>query len=133
HYHGYLREPPVEWAFMPLFEQVAPDFSKRYPEAAVIFDNLHMLHDNIDDVLCSPDRFPDRAAQRGRILEILSLYLHRNHAPVERFAEYHAASMEGMPHGGVGHEAPPSAEDVLEGRANPAQSHPMSDHPSHHP
>src|SRR5262249_18463981 len=58
-------------------------------------------------------------------------YLHRNHAPVERFADYHTASMEGMHHGGAGHEAPPSAEDVLEGRAKPA--HPMPDHPSHHP
>lgn len=88
HYHGYLRQPPLEWESMPMFHEVAPEFTKRFPEAAHIFDNLHMLHDNVDDVLSRPDLFPTRAAQRDRILEILAIYLHRNQERDERYAEY---------------------------------------------
>jgi hypothetical protein len=31
----------------------APIFSARYPEAAIIFDNLHSLHDVVADILTS--------------------------------------------------------------------------------
>lgn len=78
HYHGYLHRPPTEWQMMPMMAEVAPVFTHRFPEAAAIFDNLHMLHDNIDDVLSSPDLFPTHQARRERILEILAIYLHRN-------------------------------------------------------
>jgi hypothetical protein len=33
---------------------VAPEFTRRHPRAAAIFDNLHMMHDIISDVLASP-------------------------------------------------------------------------------
>jgi hypothetical protein len=88
HYHGYLREPPLEWESMPMFHEVAPEFTKRFPEAAHILDNLHMLHDNVDDVLSRPDLFPTHAARRERILEILAIYLHRNQERDDRYAEY---------------------------------------------
>jgi hypothetical protein len=39
---------------MPLSAAVAPRFSGRYPEAAIIFDNLHSLHDVVSDILASP-------------------------------------------------------------------------------
>jgi hypothetical protein len=39
---------------MPMTSAVAPEFSRRHPRAAVIFDNLHMMHDIISDVLASP-------------------------------------------------------------------------------
>ncbi len=39
---------------MPMAAAVAPEFSRRHPRAAVIFDNLHMMHDIISDVLASP-------------------------------------------------------------------------------
>ena len=39
---------------MPMTAAVAPRFAGRYPEAAIIFDNLHGLHDVIADVLASP-------------------------------------------------------------------------------
>ena len=95
-YHGYLINPPLDWSFMPLFSEVAPTFSHRFPEAANIFDNLHMLHDNLDDVLSSPDLFPTMAAKRERIYQILEIYLHRNHQPGDEcYVQYHApASME---------------------------------------
>ena len=42
-------------AVMPMTSAIAPEFSRRHPRAAVIFDNLHMMHDVISDVLASPD------------------------------------------------------------------------------
>ena len=39
---------------MPMTAAVAPEFTRRHPRAAAIFDNLHMMHDIISDVLASP-------------------------------------------------------------------------------
>jgi hypothetical protein len=39
---------------MPMTSGIAPAFSAAHPRAAVIFDNLHMMHDIISDVLASP-------------------------------------------------------------------------------
>jgi hypothetical protein len=38
---------------MPMTPVVAPEFSRRHPRAAVIFDNLHMMHAIISDILAS--------------------------------------------------------------------------------
>ncbi|HXG17930.1 MAG TPA: hypothetical protein VNN62_02495 [Methylomirabilota bacterium] len=98
-YHEYLRHPPLAWRFMPLFHELAPTFSQQFPEAANIFDNLHMLHDNIDDVLSSPDLFPTMAAKRARIYELLAIYLHRNHQSGDtRFTRYLAPAGGGHHH-----------------------------------
>jgi hypothetical protein len=158
-YHGYLRQPPVEWQFMPMLAEGAPEFAARYPELAAIFDNLHMLHDNLDDVLSRPDLYPTLGARREAILRILPIYLQRNHAPEERYAEYHAPApggghampmgggaapegMTGMAHGPMmGGMAmgprPPSAREVLEGKATrdagqpPAAPPSTGGHPQH--
>ena len=45
---------------MPMTEAVAPAFSARYPEAAIIFDNLHSMHDVISDILANPNVPRDR-------------------------------------------------------------------------
>jgi len=50
---------------MPLTAAVAPEFAQRHPRAAAIFDNLHMMHDIISDLLASPDIPRDR--KRGAI------------------------------------------------------------------
>lgn len=39
---------------MPQSAAIAPCFSARYPEAAIIFDNLHSLHDVVSDILADP-------------------------------------------------------------------------------
>jgi hypothetical protein len=39
---------------MPQSPAIAPRFSSRYPEAAIIFDNLHSLHDVVSDILADP-------------------------------------------------------------------------------
>jgi hypothetical protein len=110
-YHGYLNNPPLHWTFMPMFHEVAPTFSQRFPEAANIFDNLHMLHDNIDDVLSSSDLFPTLEAKRKQIYQLLEIYLHRNHQGDERYAQYHAPAGSGHPHGGHTGVARPTAAE----------------------
>ena len=42
-------------AVMPMTAAVAPRFAAAHPRAAVIFDNLHMMHDIISDVLASDE------------------------------------------------------------------------------
>lgn len=39
---------------MPMTPAVAPRFAALHPRAAAIFDNLHMMHDIISDILASP-------------------------------------------------------------------------------
>ena len=43
-----LADPPTE---MPLTAEVAPRFSEMLPAAAHIFDNLHMMHDVVNDIM----------------------------------------------------------------------------------
>jgi hypothetical protein len=45
------RALPTE---MPMSAAIAPRFTSLYPEASIIFDNLHALHDVVSDVLASP-------------------------------------------------------------------------------
>lgn len=72
-YHRYLDQPPVEWTFMPLTAELSPAFAARYPEIANIFDNLHMLHDNISDILAS-DLLPSWEAKRAEIYRLVNAY-----------------------------------------------------------
>ncbi|HSJ64347.1 MAG TPA: nuclear transport factor 2 family protein [Gemmatimonadaceae bacterium] len=51
-----LETPPASMPrVMPMTAVVAPEFTARYPEIAIIFDNLHAMHDVISDVLASPE------------------------------------------------------------------------------
>jgi hypothetical protein len=69
-----LESPPERMPrVMPMTAAVSPAFAARYPEAAIIFDNLHAMHDVISDILASPMVPNDRkrteillAAQRFR-------------------------------------------------------------------
>jgi mono/diheme cytochrome c family protein len=122
-YHGYLRRPPEEWQYMPMMPEPAPEFARRFPEAAAIFDNLHMLHDNFDDILARPDLYPTLQAKRAAILRILPIYLHRSHGMNDLYPDFHEKAEMGV----GGHTAmtdmgprPPSVEDVLAGRAQPS-------------
>jgi len=72
-YRRYLDRPPVEWTFMPLTAELSPSFAARYPEIANIFDNLHMLHDNISDILAS-EVLPTWDAKRAEIYRLLDTY-----------------------------------------------------------
>jgi hypothetical protein len=52
---------------MPMTAAIAPTFAKRYQEAAIIFDNLHAMHDVVSDILAN-DRVP-HGEKRAAILE----------------------------------------------------------------
>jgi hypothetical protein len=55
-----LEDPPARMPkLMPMTAAVAPKFSAAHPRAAVIFDNLHMLHDIMSDILTA-DTIPHR-------------------------------------------------------------------------
>ena len=43
-----LANPPK---YMPLMGEVAPKFTRMFPAAAHIFDNLHMMHDVVNDIM----------------------------------------------------------------------------------
>ena len=58
---------------MPMTSAIAPTFAARYPEASIIFDNLHAMHDVVSDILTSNEKVPhDR--KRVAILEAASHY-----------------------------------------------------------
>jgi hypothetical protein len=60
-FHQMLADAPRTTPYqMPMTSTVAPRFAERYPEAAIVFDNLHSMHDVISDVLANP------AVPRGR-------------------------------------------------------------------
>jgi mono/diheme cytochrome c family protein len=135
-YHGYLRRPPVEWEFMPMMPEAAPNFAKRFPEAAAIFDNLHMLHDNFDDILARPDLYPTLEAKRAAILKLLPIYLNRNHAGKDLYPDFHGApGTERHGHGMTMEMGPrpPSVHEVLAGTLAPSgESAPTSTPPHKH-
>ena len=50
-----LVDPPRTLPYvMPMTPAIAPSFAARYPEASIIFDNLHSLHDVVSDILANP-------------------------------------------------------------------------------
>ena len=68
-----LADPPAHMpTTMPLTPAVAPRFASRYPAAAIIFDNLHSLHDVVSDILTS-SRVPPNE-KRAAILKAIGSY-----------------------------------------------------------
>jgi hypothetical protein len=54
HFWAMVQQAPSGMPqVMPMTASVSPAFSHRHPRAAVIFDNLHMMHDIISDILAS--------------------------------------------------------------------------------
>jgi hypothetical protein len=55
HFWSLLDSAPANLpSVMPQSAEIAPEFSARYPDAAIIFDNLHSLHDVVSDILADP-------------------------------------------------------------------------------
>jgi len=66
-----LEDPPRSMPqVMPMTATVAPEFTRRHPRAAAIFDNLHMMHDIISDILAA-DTVP-RDRKREVIYAVLA-------------------------------------------------------------
>ena len=51
---------------MPMTVAIAPKFAEKYPEASIIFDNLHSMHDVVSDILTNPS--VPRHRKRAEIL-----------------------------------------------------------------
>jgi len=66
--HAPMHMPVV----MPMTAAVAPNFAARYPTVAIIFDNLHSMHDVISDILAN-DSVP-RNEKRTQIMLAASRY-----------------------------------------------------------
>ena len=68
-----LTSPPASMPYlMPMTPAVSPAFARRYPNAGAIFDNLHMMHDVVADILVS--REVPRSAKRQEILRAAALF-----------------------------------------------------------
>jgi hypothetical protein len=59
-----LKDPPSRFPkVMPMTPVIAPRFTAAHPRAAIIFDNLHMTHDIISDILAADTVPADRKRQ----------------------------------------------------------------------
>jgi hypothetical protein len=68
-----LENPPETMPYlMPMTAAVAPQFAERYPEISIIFDNLHMMHDVVSDILASEE--VPRNRKRAEILRAIELF-----------------------------------------------------------
>lgn len=68
-----LADPPNTLPHqMPMTAAVAPAFAARFPEAAIIFDNLHSMHDVVSDILTNPS--VPRSRKRAEILRAAQLF-----------------------------------------------------------
>ncbi len=73
--------------FMPMFGELSPVFAGRYPHIANAFDNLHMLHDMVNDILATPgltERQKDEQVKRA--IWLVSAEAHRGEKPGDRSA-----------------------------------------------
>ena len=58
---------------MPLTAEVAPEFSRMFPAAAHIFDNLHMMHDVVNDIMAYPSYGRgEKAAEIERLRQLMA-------------------------------------------------------------
>lgn len=93
--------------FMPMMAETSPLFSAKYPQIANAFDNLHMLHDMVNDILAS-DWMTDaeKTAQIKRAVYMMSPDAHKDCKPGENRGVIDGIShdhrfMAGMPGMGV--------------------------------
>jgi hypothetical protein len=94
---------PIE---MPMMPAIAPEFSRRYPRIAAIFDNLHMMHDVISDILVS-DLVDDK---RREIYRQADLFRDPAHDPMSDEAWVEMAIAHGVDaQGGPAHGFLPRA------------------------
>lgn len=107
-----LVDLPTE---MPLTAEVAPRFSEMFPAAAHIFDNLHMMHDVVNDIMADAS-----FSRSGKAVEIERLRLRMSYAGQD------TVTAPAMPMG-PGHAMPEAAMRVPTLRADGAwlpQGHP---------
>lgn len=111
--------------FMPMFAELSPKFAMKYPHISNTFDNLHMLHDMVNDILASDWMTEEqKSAQIKRAIWMVSADAHKGMKP----GDFNPSNllhdhrfMPGMPgmgmmpeglmnHDGMNHNAMPTNE-----------------------
>jgi hypothetical protein len=68
--------------FMPMFAEVSPRFAARFPHVANAFDNLHMLHDMVNDILATSWMSERQKEEQIKLaIWMVSADAHRNEKP----------------------------------------------------
>ncbi len=68
--------------FMPMFAELSPRFAARFPHLANAFDNLHMLHDMVNDILATDGMSPKQQEEAiTRAIWLVSADYHRDEKP----------------------------------------------------
>jgi hypothetical protein len=68
--------------FMPMFAETSPRFAGRFPQLANAFDNLHMLHDMVNDILASDEMSHQRKREEvKRAIWLVSTAAHSGEQP----------------------------------------------------
>jgi hypothetical protein len=126
-------------AFMPMFAENSPRFAERFPEIANTFDNLHMLHDLVNDVLAS--EWMSAKQQEEQITRAIWLFMAANHEGMEAGKIYGNNKlhdhrfMEGMPGMGWMGDIEGVEHQMNHGQENPdtmqPQKNPEEDHTNH--
>lgn len=111
-----LVNPPE---YMPLTAEAAPKFSAMFPAAAHIFDNLHMMHDVVNDIMVDPA--VPASAKGGEVERLLQQMLYANQEWVVPPAVPGDVMMEHMP--GMPMSAMTVPTELPDGRWLP-QGHP---------
>lgn len=74
--------------FMPMFAELSPTFATRFPHIANAFDNLHMLHDMVNDILATEWMSEkEKGAQIKRAIWLVSAEAHRDEKPGDTSAD----------------------------------------------
>ena len=68
--------------FMPMFAEVSPTFAARFPHIANAFDNLHMLHDMVNDILATEWMSKEQKEEQiRRAIWMVSAAAHKDEKP----------------------------------------------------
>lgn len=69
--------------FMPMTAEMSPRFARKYPHIANAFDNLHMLHDNVNDILIQPWSDDQKQLEVNRAIVRVLASTHKDCKPGE--------------------------------------------------
>jgi len=148
-----LENPPEHLPhLMPMTAAIAPTFAARYPEIAIIFDNLHAMHDVISDILASPKvpqnrkraeilvaaaRYRDSTSfamsrqewsEMAQMMGVANMggpavgFLPAFPMPTVRRGATMAEAMKGMDHGAMGHDSTTSTPAQVPEKAEKSET-----------
>ncbi|HEY9831624.1 MAG TPA: hypothetical protein V6D26_13670 [Stenomitos sp.] len=108
--------------FMPMFAELSPHFAARFPHISNVFDNLHMLHDMVNDILASD--WMTENQKEEQIKRAIWMVMAANHKGMEPGKQYGTDGlhdhrfMEGMPGMGMMPEGLMNHGDTHQGHEN---------------